>query len=769
MINRVLRRNLFASFIFTAALISPTAWSEQYAANFKGTDIQEFINIVGKNLNKTIIVDPTVRGKVNVRSYDLLTEDQYFQFFLNVLQVYGYAAVEMDNDILKVIKDKDAKVSNIQIADDKSPGKGDEMVTRIVALYNTEAKQLAPLLRQLNDNAGGGNVVNYDPSNVLMITGRAAVVNKLVEIVKRVDQQGDTATTVVRLKFASAGEIVRIIDSLYRPGGNGAQLPGKAPKLVADERMNAVIVSGDKKSRNRVIGLIKRLDEEQASNGNTKVRYLRYANAEDLVKVLTGFAEKLEKSKDRGGKSGSSANEINIMAHTDTNALVISANPEQMRTLESVINQLDIRRAQVLVEAIIVEVAEGDDVGFGIQWGTLAGGGTQFNNLGPTIGEIGAGVWQARPTKGTTVCSDNGTCTENPEQPGDITLLAQALGKINGMAWGITMGDFGALLQAVSSDTNSNVLATPSITTLDNQEASFIVGDEVPILTGAQNSSNGNSNPFQTVERKEVGVKLKVIPQINEGSSVKLTIEQEVSGINGNTGVDVTFATRRLTTTVMADSGQIVVLGGLINEEVQESIQKVPFLGDIPFIGHLFKSSSSRKKKRNLMVFIKPTIIRDGVTMQGIAGRKYNYFRALQIEQEERGINLMPNTNVPMLDEWDQTEHLSPEVNEILERYKEGKGLDTRIRKADPALEQIEKNRLKDQEIIDKKVEQKEEQKKEDKKETANKMPQKKQSSQKVAQPKSAPQSGSGDVVLDLSHKQLDLRGLIEAKNIANE
>ena len=257
------------------------------------------------------------------------------------------------------------------------------------------------------------------------------------------------------------------------------------------------------------------------------------------------------------------------------------------------------------------------------------------------------------------------------------------------MAWGVAMGDFGALIQAVSSDTKSNVLATPSITTLDNQEASFIVGDEVPILTGSQSSSNGNENPFTTVERKEVGVKLKVIPQINEGTSVKLTIEQEVSGINGRTAVDVTFATRRLTTTVMADSGQIVVLGGLINEEVQESVQKVPFLGDLPIIGHLFRSSSSSKKKKNLMIFIKATIIRDGIIMEGIAGRKYNYFRALQLEQQARGINLMPNTDVPILDEWDQSEYLPPEVRDILERYKEGKGLETRMRETDPALKSI--------------------------------------------------------------------------------
>ncbi|QSX30240.1 type II secretion system secretin GspD [Shewanella cyperi] len=676
--NTGIRHKLIASIVAGAAMMAPSlAWSEQYAANFKGTEIQEFINIVGKNLNKTIIVDPTIRGKINVRSYDLLNDEQYYQFFLNVLQVYGYAVVEMENSVIKVIKDKDAKTAAIRVADDKEPGLGDEMVTRIVALYNTEAKQLAPLLRQLNDNAGGGNVVNYDPSNVLMISGRAAVVNKLVDIVRRVDKQGDTEVQVVPLQYASATEMVRIIDTLYRASANQAQLPGQAPKVVADERINAVVVSGDEKSRQRVVELVKRLDGEQATTGNTKVRYLRYAKAEDLVEVLTGFAQKLQSDKDGAAQQGSSKrrNEINIMAHTDTNALVISAEPDQMRTLDSVINQLDIRRAQVLVEAIIVEVAEGDDVGLGVQWAHLAGGGTQFNNLGTTIGEVGAGIWAAKVEDGSTITTiDNKgdpVVSTTPKKKADYTLLAQAMGKVNGLAWGVASGDFGVLVQAVASDTNSNVLATPSITTLDNQEASFIVGDEVPVLTGAQNSSNGNANPFQTVERKEVGVKLKVTPQINEGNAVKLAIEQEVSGINGKTGVDVTFATRRLTTTVMADSGQIVVLGGLINEEVQESIQKVPLLGDIPILGHLFKSSSSSKKKKNLMVFIKPTIIRDGITMEGIAGRKYNYFRALQLEQQDQGINLMPMTDVPVLQEWEKAEEMPPEVRELLERYKQ--------------------------------------------------------------------------------------------------
>ena len=723
--NNKLGRKFIASVLAGAVLMSPAlSWAAQYAANFKGTDIQEFINIVGKNLNKTIIVDPTVRGKINVRSYDLLNDEQYYQFFLNVLQVYGYAVVKMDNNIIKVIKDKDAKTSNIRVADDKSPGEGDEMVTRIVALYNTEAKQLAPLLRQLNDNAGGGNVVNYDPSNVLMISGRAAVVNKLVEIVRRVDKQGDTSVQVIPLNFASASEIVRIIDTLYRQTGNSSNMQGQAPKVVADERTNSVVVSGDEKSRMRVASLVKKLDEEQASTGNTRVRYLRYAKAEDLVEVLNGFADKIADSSQgakkgtttarRGSTSrntssrnsssrssrssssriGSNSNsDINIVADQETNSLVITAQPAEMRTLNSVIDQLDIRRAQVLVQAIIVEIGEGDDVGLGFQWGTSAGGGTQFNNLGATLGEIGAGVWAARDTPGETVTTidnnGNPVTNTNPTTDGDITLLAQALGKINGAAWGVWTGDFGALVQAISSDTNSNVLSTPSITTLDNQEANFIVGDEVPVITGSTASSN-NSNPFQTVERKEVGVKLKVTPQINEGgSAVKLTIEQEVSGVNGNTGVDISFSTRRLTTTVLADDGQVVVLGGLITENVQESVQKVPLLGDIPILGHLFRSSSSRKTKRNLMVFIKPTIVRDQVTMSGLTGRKYNYFRALQLEQQERGINLMPDTEVPVLEQWQDQSVVPQEVQEILKRHEEGKGLATPKRKTDSMLKAI--------------------------------------------------------------------------------
>ena len=651
--------------------ISSMVMAADYSASFKGTDINEFINVVGKNLNKTIIVDPSVRGKVNVRSYDLLNEEQYYQFFLSVLDVYGYAVVAMDNGVLKVLKSKVAKTSSIPVVDDNDPGIGDEMVTRVVPVRNVSVRELSPLLRQLNDNAGGGNVVHYEPSNVLMLTGRAAVVNRLVEIVRRVDKAGDQEVDIIHLKYASAGEMVRIIDSLSKSDGKTNVPSALQPKIVADDRTNAVVISGDPKARQRLAGLIQQLDSELETTGNTRVVYLKYANAKEVAEVLEGVSSSIE-AEQNGSTSSKSKNKshLSIEAHDDTNSLVITAQPDVMRTLEQVINQLDIRRAQVLVEAIIVEIAEGDGINFGIQWLTESGG-TQYNNgtLVP-LSSIGAGIIDAQDTTTTTTTIDsNGKpVTNETTTSGDISTLASALSGINGLAMGIMNGSksFGAIIQATANDSKSNILATPSIMTLDNQEASFIVGEEVPVITGSS-ASSGNDNPFQTVERREVGIKLKVTPQINEGDAVQLTIEQEVSQVLGSTSVDVTFAKRQVNTTILADSGQTIVIGGLLDDKVIESVSKVPWLGDIPWIGNLFKSTSSTTQKRNLMVFIKPTIIRDNSSIRGVSNRKYSLMRAHQLLQQDNGVALMPYTNVPVLPKFGEEIVISPEVHKYLE------------------------------------------------------------------------------------------------------
>jgi general secretion pathway protein D len=675
---------LTVAIAFNCLCFVSQASAAQYSPNFKGTEITEFVNIVGKNLEKTMIVDPNVRGKINVRSYDLLTEAQYYQFFLNVLEVYGYAAVEMDNNIVKIIRNKDAKTAAIPVIGDNSNIMGDEMVTRVVEVKNVTVRELVPLLRQLSDQAGGGNVVNYDPANVIMLTGTASTVNRLVKIIERVDRAGDQDVEIIKLKYASAGEIVRIIEAMNKPtSGKAGQPTFLIPKIVADDRSNSVIVSGEVKARERVARLVKRLDSDLPSNGNTRVYYLKYSKAEDLVKVLQGVSDtiaaetKTTKSKTRS----SNKRDVSIEAHESTNAIVITAQPDMLRSLEAVIRQLDVRRAQVLVEAIIVEVFESDGVSLGVQWGNENFGFTQFTNGPATISSVAAGVKAAETIKGEFVPAllgnDNQVIQEGyykQDTEGDFTTLGAVLGSASGLVTGIVTGDWAAIIQAVSSDTNSNILATPSITTLDNEEAYFIVGQEVPIITGSATGTN-NNNPFQTVERQEVGIKLRVTPQVNEGNAVQLVIEQEVSSVSGTTGVDISINKREIKTTVMADSGDTVVLGGLIDEDVQESVQKVPLLGDIPIIGHLFKSTSNSTRKRNLMVFLRATIVRDSSLMKEISESKYNYIRADQIRKQEEGLSLMSNENMPILPEWQDNLTLPPSFEEYqnnIEQKKNG-------------------------------------------------------------------------------------------------
>jgi general secretion pathway protein D len=671
---RFLFRKLFIALGSAFFAVSTSISASDYSPNFKNTEIGEFINIVGKSLKKTIIVDPNVRGKVTVRSHDLLNEEQYYQFFQNVLQVYGFSVIEMPSGILKVIRSKDAKASNTPVVDDQQ-FIGDEMITRVMPIYNVPSRDLAPLLRQLVDTAGGGNVVSHDPSNALMLTGRAALVNRLVKIIERVDQAGDEEVEIIKLQYASASEMVRIVESINKSQGKAPAANSKAaPRLVADDRTNSVIVSGGSKARLRLVNLIKRMDQELETSGNTRVIFLNYSKAEDLVKVLNGVSSSIqaEASGAAAGnaRSGNNNRAVSIDSHEDSNALVITAEPDMMRSLEEVIRQLDIRRAQVQVEAIIVEVFEGDGVTLGVQIGSEEGGGTQFTNGVVGIGSLAVAADTARDEiiVDSITTTDGGTPVVVPTERtelGDTQALGALLGGVNGLIAGFVEGGWAAVVQAVSTDTNSNILATPHLTTMDNEEAFFIVGQEVPIITGSTTGSN-NANPFQQVDRQEVGIKLKVTPQINEGDAVQLLIEQEVSSISGATSVDIITNKREIKTSVIVDDGGTIVLGGLIDDDVQESVSKVPILGDIPFIGHLFKSTTTSKTKRNLMVFIRPTIVRDGATMNEISHRKYQYIRGEQLKRQSQGIPLMPRTEGPTLPEWNEKLTLPPNFEEYL-------------------------------------------------------------------------------------------------------
>lgn len=643
-----------------ALMMAGSAWATEYAASFKNVEIEEFINTVSKNLNRTVIIEPSVRGKINVRSYDLLNEDQYYQFFLSVLDVYGFAVVPMDNGVLKVLRSRDAKTSAIPVVDGSNPGSGDEMVTRVVPVRNVSVRELAPLLRQLNDNAGGGNVVHYDPSNVLLITGRAAVVNRLVEVVNRVDRAGDQEVDIIKLKYASAGEMVRLVTNLNKDGnpqGSTASLLLN-PKVVADERTNSVVVSGEPKARARIIQMVRQLDRDLQSQGNTRVFYLKYGKAKDMVEVLKGVSSSIEADKKGGtaattGGASIGGGKLAISADETTNALVITAQPDVMAELEQVIAKLDIRRAQVLVEAIIVEMADGDGLDLGVQWNHADYGTVQF--------------------PGTNVPITSKVAADKALDLGKPELSAALMKNITGMAAGFYHGDWSMLATAIASNTKNDILSTPSIVTMDNKEASFNVGQEVPVQTGSQSSTSGD-NIFNTIERKTVGTKLVVTPQINEGDSVLLTIEQEVSSVatkpaEGTSTLGPTFDTRTVKNAVLVKSGETVVLGGLMDEKTSESVSKVPLLGDIPVLGYLFRSTSSSTSKRNLMVFIRPTILRDANVYSGISNNKYSLFRAEQLEAAAQDAYLTsPKRQV--LPEYGQDVMVSPEVKKQLQQMQ---------------------------------------------------------------------------------------------------
>nr|WP_064358107.1 type II secretion system secretin GspD [Klebsiella michiganensis] len=614
---KIIKRLCIVVLVFFSLVIRQDAAAE-FSASFKGVDIQEFINTVSKNLNKTIIIDPAVHGTITVRSYDRLNDEQYYQFFLSVLDVYGFAVVDMKNGVLKVVRAKDAKTAAVPLASDAQPGKGDEVVARVVPVNNVPARDLVPLLRQLNDNAGVGSVVHYEPSNVLLMTGRAGVIKHLMEIVERVDKAGDRSVVTLPLAYASAADVVKMVTELTRDAGKSASSGLMIANVVADERTNSVLISGEPNSRQLIIAIVKQLDREQFVQGNTRVIYLKYAKATDLVEVLTGIGDTIQGEQKSAKPAIALRKDITIKAHEQTNSLILTAAPDVMRDLEGVIAQLDIRRAQVLVEAIIAEVQDADGLNLGIQWANKNSGMSQFTNTGLPITTAIAGANQYK--KEGAVDSS----------------IASTLNSLNGIAAGFYQGNWAMLLSALSSNSKNDILATPSIVTLDNMEAMFNVGQEVPVLSGSQTTSG--DNVFNTVERKTVGIKLKVKPQINEGDSVLLEIEQEVSSVadaasSSSADLGATFNTRTVNNAVLVGSGETVVVGGLLDKSVTDSVDKVPVLGDIPVLGYLFRSNSKKVSRRNLMLFIRPSIIRDRDQYRHASADKYHAFNQEQIQQ----------------------------------------------------------------------------------------------------------------------------------------
>ena len=621
---------------------APVAVAQQatITPNYKDADLRQIIEAVSAITGRNFIVDPRVRAQVTMLSAEPMSPDAFYATFLSILEVHGYIAVP-SGDLIKILPDANARqVPGIDMPRGAA-GSADEIVTQVITVRNVGAAQLVPILRPLIPQYG--HLAAHQASNMLIISDRAANVNRLMRIIQRIDTGADADIEVIPLQHASAGDVVRVVSALQQAAAGGET--GKPLGLVADDRTNSVLISGDELARLRLRALISHLDTPLEDGGNTQVIYLRYADAEDLATRLREQVQAVPAAAGGGqpGQPGSSAARqegVVIWADPGTNALVITAPAEVMRSLRMVIDKLDIRRAQVLVEAIVAEVAYNRAAELGVTW---AIDGSQDNNL---IGltKLGSGG-NISDLAGAALAGDAAVGQALGALPQGILLGAGRINSSTGTNWGV-------VLRALLSDSDTNVLSTPSIVTMDNEEAEIKVGQEVPFLTGQftnTGAAQGAVNPFQTIDRKDVGLTLKVTPQINEGNAVVMTVSLESSNLSrGGTGgaVDLITNQRSITQKVLIEDGEVLVLGGLVSDDLIQTEQRVPLLGSIPILGHLFRSQSATTEKRTLMVFLRPVILRDGVQATIETNAKYRQMQGAQEGASGRGSQFL-NRNVP--------------------------------------------------------------------------------------------------------------------------
>ncbi len=631
---------------------------ESAQINLRDVEIPTLIETVSRITGKSFVVDPRVKGRVTVITSQDISDDELYETFLSILQVHGFSAVPAGSgNLIKIVPSNQAKQQPVPLVNDegqkeklsgampsssssssdssssrklykqykksskKSIPKADELITRVIRVEHVPAAMLVPILRPLVPSTG--QLQAYGPSNTIVISDRAANINRLIGIIKRMDRADDEEIEVVPLKYASAKTLAQTIQTLQQPSIKGVQ--GKN-KVAADLRTNSLLLSGDKSARQVVKRIIRKLDTPQKIKDKTRVIYLRYAKAEELAKVLTGVSKTTKTTKATAkGAAGTQKAEVDIQADTASNSLIITAEPDVQKNLIRVIKQLDVRRAQVLVEAVIAEV--------GAKLSKTLGASLGINSKEGIIG--GAGTV-------TTISALLGFLTN-----GSVSgLVPPDDGGRLGLADNIGDNRFGLLIDALSGDGATNILSTPTVIAMDNEEASIVVGENVPFVTGSYTSTGNNSstpsNPFQTIEREDVGIKLKIKPQINAGSSIKLDIEQEVSSLTGGNSSAAERITnkRTINTKVMVEDGQVLILGGLMSDTFRDRKTKVPGLGNIPVLGKLFQHTTTEKEKTNLMVFIHPVIMRDVLSADHYTRQKYNKIKRYQAESRigRRGI-----------------------------------------------------------------------------------------------------------------------------------
>ena len=655
-LTALLKNSLRAIGITAALTLSAVSAAQEYTVNLKDTDIQEFIKFVADVTGTTMVVDPNVKGKVRVISSKPVSQAELYDLFLSILDVQGYTAVH-SGQVIRIVPSKDARSSPVPIMDDQTAVGNDEYVTQVIRLDNISAAKLIPVLRPLVPQQA--HLAAYAPSNAIIISDIRSNIGRIVDIIERMDRSAIQTTEIIRLKYGVAEDVVSMLNTLEKSRqGEGADADKEAV-LVADKRTNSVVVTADELTVDRIRKLVTYLDTPLEQSGNVRVIYLEYADATEIAEVLTRVMQNISRLEEGGSSKRAGSGESTIEADEGTNSLIITADTDEMAALEAVIARLDIRRAQVLIEAIIVEmtVTEGQDLG--LQWLFANDNGVYGSNI--TTDEARR---QSLGQLGGALVPDDGSENIGTRE------VAASLATIPGttLGWGVVDESLTmtVILNALESQGNNNILSTPSLLTLDNEEAYITVGSEVPFVTGSYTNTgvgNGASNPFQTIERESVGVTLKVTPQINEGNAVLMDIVQEVSTLAPSLiASDLITNERKIETMVLANDGNIVVLGGLVSDEIQDDSQGVPVLSSIPLVGRLFRSDSVKVTKQNLLVFIRPTIIRDDEDLAGATAEKYRYIRDQQMERRERGLMFLDDGNLPVLPTWEEQIQQLPEV-----------------------------------------------------------------------------------------------------------
>lgn len=623
---------LALTFFSGAVIAEEPTWT----VNFKDSDIQEVIKFVADATGKTVVIDPLVKGKVKVISTDPLNQQQLYDLFLSVLDIHGFTALQ-NGEVVRIIPSKEARSTPMPLSDRVETSNAG-YITQVIPLHNVSANKVLPVLRPLVPQQS--HLAAYEAGNAIVIADTAANVARIRSLIARIDQASVVETELVKLKYAQADELINVLNQLNKQEAGQAGA-GQKQQMVADKRTNAVLIRGDDLARQEMKTLIRRLDQPGPQTGNVRVVYLEYANASSVAKSLTNVIQNMHGSGGAAKGGSATATRATVEADEDTNALLITAEGDMLESLLQVVKRLDIRRAQVLVEAIIVELEDTQGRDLGIEW--------LFQN---DSGAFGSSAQSPSTLKGVA----SSALSDDANSQGG---LADALTSITGQTLGVGRVtdslSFSVLINALEANTNANILSTPNLLTMDNHPAAITVGQSVPFVTG-QFTNTGDStnpqNPFQTIERESIGINLQVTPHINEGNTVLLEVVQEVSSLTNTILSDVVTNERKIDTQILVDDGETVVLGGLIKDDLQDVEQRVPVLGSIPLLGRLFRSTSTELRKTNLLVFIRAKIIRDGKELVGATAEKYRYIREQQQQFQEDSNNWLGKDVVPVLPEW---------------------------------------------------------------------------------------------------------------------